>query len=138
MTKVYLDIDGVLLTKSNTHAVDGAEEFLDFVLSKYDCYWLTTHCRNGQTDHLLKMLANYFSDKVMNSLEKVKPTVWNTLKTEAIDFNADFYWLDDYVFEAEKDVLKRHGCLNKLILVNLDNKGELLNVMLKLKLCSHR
>ena len=133
MTKIYLDIDGVLLTRHHSRAVDGADAFLGFVLSKYDCYWLTTHCRNGQTDYLLKMLAGYFSDNVMNRLKKVKPTVWNTLKTEAIDFNAEFYWLDDYVFEAEKDVLKRHGCLDRLILVNLDNTDEIQNIMIKMK-----
>ena len=36
----------------------------------------------------------------------IKPTDWGTLKTDAIDFGEEFYWLDDYPFQAELNVLK--------------------------------
>lgn len=133
MTKLYLDIDGVLLTKHNTRAADGIEEFLDHVLAEFDCYWLTTHCRDGNPDHLLRMLAFYFTSDVMVKIQRVKPTAWNTLKTEAIDFNTDFFWVDDYVFEAEMNVLRRHKCLNKLLLVDLDKENEIENAIIRLK-----
>lgn len=40
MRKLYLDIDGILLTKRNPRAADGAIELIDYVLSNFDCYWL--------------------------------------------------------------------------------------------------
>ncbi|MBQ3989453.1 MAG: hypothetical protein II630_01310, partial [Bacteroidales bacterium] len=58
---------------------------------------------------------------------------WTALKTEGIDFESDFIWLDDYPREAEKDVLRQHGCYRSLIQVNLDNKDELFDVIQKLK-----
>lgn len=131
MKKLYIDIDGVLLTKRNTRASCGAIEFIDYAIKNFDCYWLTTHCRDGNTDGLLKMLSQYFPQYTLEKLKMIKPTVWSTLKTEAIDFSSAFLWLDDYVFEAEKKVLREKGCLNNLILVNLENAKELQEIMLK-------
>lgn len=124
--KLYLDVDGVLLTTKNTRVADGAEEFIDYVLSNYDCYWLSSHCRDGNSDRILGLLAQYFPDDVMDKLTKIKPTKWETLKTEGIDLESDFYWLDDYAFDAEKKILDQHCRHYSLILVNLDNENELL------------
>lgn len=132
MYKLYLDIDGVLLTSKNTKAADGAIEFVNFALSNFDCYWLTTHCKDGNCKQVLKLLAQYLPDDVVENLKKVKPTKWNTLKTEGIDFESDFIWVDDYVFEAEKKVLELHTCVENLLLVNLDNHDELLRVTQKI------
>lgn len=130
--KLYLDIDGVLLTTKNTRAADGAIELIDFALSNFECYWLTTHCKDGNCSQVVKMLDQYYPKDVAENLKKVKPAKWNTLKTEGIDFDSDFFWLDDYVFEAEKIVLERHSCLENLILVNLFNQDELSRVKQKI------
>ena len=132
--KVYLDIDGVLLTKSNTNVAEGAIDLLNYILQNCDCYWLTTHCRNNDTSYVIGYLSKFFTDKEIEIIKSVKPVVWDTLKTEGIDFDSDFYWLDDYPLEAEKKVLERHGCSKNLIQVNLDNKGELFRVMKVLKM----
>ena len=60
MRKLYLDIDGVLLTKRNTRAADGAIELIEYALSNFDCYWLNTHCRTNDTKDVLRYLAEYF------------------------------------------------------------------------------
>ena len=57
MKKLYLDIDGVLLTTKNTRVADGAVEFIDLALSNFECYWLTTHCKDGNCNQVLKLLA---------------------------------------------------------------------------------
>ncbi len=62
---------------------------------------------------------------MINKMQRVKPAVWKDLKTEAIDFSTKFYWIDDYVFEAEKNVLRLNNCLDRLIMVNLSNMHEL-------------
>ena len=130
MKKLYLDIDGVLLTTKNTRAADGAVEFIDLALSNFECYWLTTHCKDGNCNQVLKLLAQYFPNDIIERLKRVKPTKWDTLKTEGIDLGSDFYWLDDFVFEAEKQVLKKNLRLDNLILVDQNNKDDL---VLKIK-----
>lgn len=132
MYKLYLDIDGVLLTNKNTRAAAGAIEFVDFALYSFECYWLTTHCKEGNSNKVLSYLSQYYPNDVMDKLKSVKPTNWDTLKTEGIDFESDFFWVDDYVFEAEKKVLGQHTCIENLILVNLDNQDELLRVKQKI------
>ena len=74
------------------------------------------------------MLSHYFPPNIIKMLHQVKPTKWDTLKTEGIDFDSDFYWIDDYAFEAEKQVLIRKDCINRLIVVNLNRKNELLRI----------
>ena len=51
------------------------------------------------------------------------------MKTEGIDFDSDFIWLDDYPFQAELSVLRNFCAENSLYRVNLSNKDELLNVI---------
>lgn len=128
MKRIYLDIDGVLLTAKHKTKAPGSIAFLNFILSKFDCYWLTTHCRDGNAEGLLRMLSQYYPLDSIEKMHKIKPTKWDTLKTEAIDFNSSFYWLDDCVFESEKMILKQKGCLDRLIVVNLNNENELLKI----------
>ncbi len=133
MKKLYLDIDGVLLTCKNKSAAQGSEVFIDYILKHFDCYWLTTHCKVGDTSSVITYLSEYFSPNVIKKLKLIKPTYWNTLKTEGIDFASDFIWLDDYVFQAEKNVLLKQGYLNNFILVNLNTNKELLHIIEKLR-----
>ena len=65
----------------------------------------------------------------MQKLAKIKPTCWEDLKTEGIDFDSNFIWLDDYPFQAEESVLENFGASDSLIKVNLSNEGELLRVL---------
>ncbi|MCI5876382.1 MAG: hypothetical protein SOX17_06990 [Prevotella sp.] len=128
MTKLYLDVDGVLLTAKNTRMAPGAIPFIEKVLSKFDCYWLTTNCRDGNAGRVLARLSNYYPDDMIRKMQRVKPTEWKDLKTDAIDFSTKFFWVDDYVFEAEKRVLRLNNCLDRLIMVNLSNVHELQDI----------
>ena len=125
MKKLYIDIDGVLLTLRNTQRPVYAVEFIDFITSEFDCYWLTTHCKDGNASQLMQYLSPYYDNKTLEILKGVKPTVWVTAKTEAIDLESDFYWIDDYVFNFEKNVLDKHGKLERWIKVELNNDDEL-------------
>lgn len=129
--KVYLDIDGVLLTKSLTVPPDG-KKLIHFVTENFDCYWLTTHCRGGE-NKAIEYLSKFYDDEVLEELKKVKNTDWMDKKTEAIDFSSNFIWLEDYPFEAEKNDLKIHHQLDSLILVDLNRENELRNIKSKIK-----
>jgi hypothetical protein len=128
MTKLYIDIDGVILTAKQDAQADHLTRFINFIVDNFDCYWLTNHCK-GNALHTLSYLSIYVYKDIIDKLHKVKPTNWNTLKTEAIDFTNDFFWLDDAPFPAEIEVLKSHDQLNRLIKVNLDNANELLRII---------
>ena len=132
MKKLYLDIDGVLLTTKRTTTADFSVTFVDFVTSHFDCYWLTTHCK-GNINYPLDYLANYFDNSTLEKLKKIKPTNWTTLKTEGIDFASEFFWLDDNPFVSEINILTSHSANDRLIKVDLHNQDELKRVMEILK-----
>lgn len=127
MKKLYIDIDGVLLTIKHTQRPQYAVEFIDYVTSTFDCYWLTSHCKEGEKSikPLLQYLSRYYDEGTIEKLKRIKPTSWETTKTEAIDFDSDFYWVDDYVFDFEKKILERQHKLDRWIEVDLSNINEL-------------
>lgn len=129
---LYLDIDGVLLKKHGGPA-DSVLEFLKYITENFDCYWLTTHSRNGE-DNCLQYLSDKMPSDAFQYLEKIKPAYWDTLKTEGIDFSKDFVWIDDYIMEIEKKFLEDGGVINSFVEINLElNPNQLLGVIALLK-----
>lgn len=125
---IYLDIDGVLVSKYH-EPVAGVVEFLEKITKEHNCFWLTTHCHDGNTSRAVSVLEKVYRESILEVANKIKPTVWQTYKTEAIDFTQDFRWLDDYVMLYEENVLKKENVLNKLILVNLSqNPNQIKNL----------
>ncbi|NML64750.1 hypothetical protein HHL22_05975 [Hymenobacter sp. RP-2-7] len=125
MPILYLDIDGVLLTARHTQAASGVDAFVDFITQHFTCYWLTTHCK-GDSAPALRYLARFLKPATLEKLRQaVQPTTWDTLKTEAIDVTADFYWLDDQPFQAEIAYLEVRGVADRLVRVNIFRNGEL-------------
>lgn len=134
MAKLYLDIDGVLLTSKNTRAAPGVDEFIAFITQQFECYWLTTHCK-GDSSSALKYLAQFLLPATIEKLKDAfQPTNWDTLKTEAIDLESDFIWLDDNPFQAEIAFLRVNQVTDSLIVVNLNRPNELLSIEAKLRL----
>jgi len=98
---------------------------VDFVTAYFECYWLTTHCK-GESRTVLKYLAHFMHPETIKKLENaVRPTNWDALKTEAIDFESDFYWLDDNPLQVERTLLEKNRVSNRLIWVNLSRSDEL-------------
>jgi hypothetical protein len=126
--KLYLDIDGVLLTIKHTRPASCSGAFIEYILSHFDCHWLTTHCK-GDVRNVINYLSGYFDKETLAKLSQVKATNWTTLKTEAIDFTNEFYWIEDYPFNSEKEVLIANNCLHRLVLVDLNNKDDLMRVL---------
>ena len=114
-TNIYLDIDGVLLANERNPA-RYAHEFLDYVLKHFPntTYWLTTHCK-GDAVTPIQHIGHLFDAKTLELMKKVKPTNWDTSKTDAIDFSNPFLWFDDDCFDFERKVLIQHGVLDNWI-----------------------
>lgn len=131
---VYLDIDGTLLHKDGTPAKH-LQDFLEYVISNHDVYWLTTHCRGGENqsvDHMT--MRNSLNAETVVLLNRIRPTDWNEFKADAIDFSKDFIWLDDYLMESEMKILEKHNAVHKAICINLkENPDELKDMVEWLK-----
>jgi hypothetical protein len=51
-------------------------------------------------------------------VKKIKPTNWQTNKTEGIDFSQPFLWFDDDLFLGERQELERRNLLDNWIEVD--------------------
>lgn len=125
---LYLDIDGVLLTKQGVPALY-LTEFLEYATTQFDCYWLTTHCDGDATTAFLHLVGK-IPPEAIPFLERIRPTKWRLWKPEGIDFSKDFIWLDDYAFDGDRKILEKYQALDKLITVDLEvNPNQLLDLV---------
>ncbi len=116
---IYLDIDGVF--RGVESPIGDLAELMTFILDNFPghVYWLTTHCKGG-VNNTRRALTSVFDDDLLNRMDvEIQPTYWGTLKTDAIDFNEDFIWLDDDLWQSEKEVLKQHNALDGHFLMDL-------------------
>jgi hypothetical protein len=127
---IYLDVDGVLLTKHGKPS-EGVADFLRHMVENHNVYWLTTHCK-GDSAPIVAHLEQKLPKETHELIRHIRPTTWDVLKTDGIDFSQDFLWFDDYLMEAEKAVLEMHRCLEKQILVDLRNDPKQLNKLLEM------
>jgi len=97
----------------------GLEEFL-VALRPYDTYWLTTHCMNGNPENAQALMKQKVSKEISGDIDRIQPTTWCILKTEALDFKSDFIWFDNEVTAEELKVLD--GCRNGQSQVQVDLK----------------
>lgn len=127
---IYLDIDGVILA-NDKHVANYAHEFIEHLVNKYPVYWLTTHCR-GDASYTVNHLKMFFNSETMKLIERILPTNWDILKTDAIDFSQPFLWFDDDLFSEEKEILKQHNCLDSWMGIDLANDENQLKKYLEI------
>lgn len=132
-TKIYLDIDGVLLANDKV-AAKHADEFIKYLTDNFNVYWLTTHV-HGDTIWVKQYLTPFLKPESIKLLDKVNvtPKDWVEFKTEAIDFSEPFLWIDDDCFSEERDALIENNCPNSWIKVDLaDDEDQLLSLIKRL------
>ena len=116
---IYLDIDGVL--RGVASPTSDVAAFLEFVLDNFggSTYWLTTHCRR-EYNHCKEALldSELTTELAERAAEIVKPSDFEVLKTDGIDFSKPFVWFDDNLFQSEQMVLEEHGCLSSHFLMD--------------------
>lgn len=131
---VYINIDGVILTKGVVPALH-LDKFLKYVLNKYSVFWLTSRC-HGDSTYTLSYLSQFFPQETVNLFKQIKPTNFQVDKTEAIDFNKRFFWLDNEIFESEKTTLIKNGKYDSWIEVNLIKEPNQLLYLIRNRLFS--
>lgn len=126
--KIYLDIDGVLISKRNHQPVSNALALIDILTTHFDPFWLTRHCK-GDNLQTLYYLANFYDQTFISLASKIKPTNWNNHKTEAIDYTSDFFWIVDEPFNSEKLALEQKNCEDRLIHPKFNSTPDLISVV---------
>ena len=116
---IYLDIDGVLLA-NDLCVANHASEFVEYMVKNYPVYWLTTHCK-GDAIFTVRFLERFFDPKTIEIMKMIRPTNWETLKTEAVDFSKPFLWFEDNLFREEANILREKNCFDSWIQIDLRN-----------------
>lgn len=99
---IYLDIDGTMIHENLAESIPaiGLAEFI-IALRPHTTYWLTTHCRDGNPERPREIMKQYLPAELHVDIDRIKPTVWDILKTEGIDWSKDFIWFDNDIRDAE-------------------------------------
>jgi len=117
---IYLDIDGVVLGK-NEHGrialIPNFRSLLRYLRKNYECRWLTTHGRHN-ADDVIRYLKPYLKGINAKELRFIKVVPWRTLKTETIEFDSPFIWVDDQPLQFELDILRERGLLDRWLKVD--------------------
>lgn len=134
---LYLDVDGVILGKlcpdsSEIIVAAGATSFLKVCSKYFNCYWLSTHCKDGDISSLIKVLRPYGDKELIEIASKITPVKWNTMKTEAIDLDSDFFWIEDQPLACEIAELEKHNASENLVFVDTRQDPDALVYLTKI------
>ncbi len=130
--KIYLDIDGTMLHEDHWDnqnlAVAGLAEFLH-ALRPHETYWLTTHCRDGNPERAREIMKRHIPEELYPDIDRIKPTVWDTLKTDGIDWTSEFIWFDNDISDAEWERFPMADKGQQVYEVNLiENPNQLIEI----------
>lgn len=129
---IYLDIDGTLIHEDRWDMADpmadGLAEFI-IALRPHTTYWLTTHCRDGNPERAREIIKRYVPVELHPDIDRIKPTVWDTMKTEGIDWSKDFIWFDNDISAFEWEKIEQGSEDQQAIEVNLKtNPKQLIEI----------
>lgn len=143
---LYLDVDGTLLRRGGHARLRGelapAEDlrpFLDWATRSFICVWLTSRDRDGGNEAVRAAFRQAIgpgdeADAIDALLCRIKPSVWQDYKAEAIDFATPFLWLDDAPEEESLEALRRHRADHSWIPIAIDqHAGDLKRAMAELQ-----
>ncbi len=111
------------LTANYGKAAAGLEDFI-VALRPYDTYWLTTHCTTGDPVNAVRIMKAVLPQSLHADIERIRPTTWDTFKTEGIDWSQDFIWFDNDIFPAEWERMRQGRDGQLVIEVNLKQNPE--------------
>jgi len=100
---LYLDVDGVLVFPHKDNPTkEYVDQFMfDFIVSSKNLfnriYWLSCWTKTGNTEQL------YGEYPSLRDVESI-PLEWNNLKTNAINWNQPFIWIEDGVLAEERRI----------------------------------
>jgi len=135
--KLYLDIDGVFLIPTALDnyeyewcLAEDADEFLDWALVEFDCFWLTARDVRGERSEIerafrVSLQSLSLPPFLIHALRHIEPTRWSGNKTTGIDLDSDFYWIDDAPSRTAVAELSKRGLSDRLVTVEWGSPSSL-------------
>ncbi len=127
--QLYLGVEGVLLQRIEANATGKtgfellpyAKDFLQWAALEFDCHWLTRLDRYGGFEEIERAFNTALgipeqSGELDLLFHLVQPTYWENCKIEAIDFDADFRWIDDDPDLDSLAVLRTRSLMDRLMI----------------------
>lgn len=138
----YLDIDGTLIHEDKWGTEDlaaaGLTEFI-IALRPHTTYWLTTHCRDGNPERARSIMKRYVPPELHPDIDRIKPTTWDIMKTEGIDWSEDFIWFDNDISSTEWARIRLGNPGQQVIEVNIKtNPEQLIEIARDISFCKLR
>ena len=126
MKSLYIDIDGVILSKNKGQGPLGLslkENACDFIIwatQNFNCFWLTGWSVNGDKTMIKQALLPFLPKEAKH----IKYAIWKDLKTEGIDLTNDqWIWIDDQLLRNEQKILSEVNMIKNFILVDTNDKS---------------
>jgi len=141
-TKLYLDVDGVVLRRTGTVTARGSTEFeiangalafLSWCVENFDCRWLTARSHEGEIAEVDRAFRHAVRSRDMSEQEYAELKVlvggipvgrWGAMKAEAFVGEEDFIWVDDNPDEGSLDWLARRGLGDRLVVASTDQDRD--------------
>jgi hypothetical protein len=134
-TKLYLDVDGVMLrrTPQGFQVANHALTFLDFAIDHFDIYWLTARSHEGNTPEIERAFRHALpnptaSKQDRDALAKIVsslPTAeWGETKSDAFTLGVSFIWVDDNPDTRALKWLTQRGLIDRLVVVVTDQSPD--------------
>ncbi len=126
---IYLDIDLVILANEK-NAANGADDFLQYLIANYPVTWATTHVMHNDPETAISRLKDLLKPETVALLPQIRGASWSVAKTELFDFSKPFLFIDDDLYDDEREVLIQHNCLANWIEIDLSkNENQLLDLL---------
>jgi hypothetical protein len=141
-TKLYLDVDGVLLRRTGQQTSRGLTEFqtanhsttfLRFCTDHFDCWWLTARSREGNIAEVERAFRQAVPDPAASQQDKgdlktlvsgIPVAEWRKTKADAFVAAEDFYWIDDNPDQSSLSWLDQHDLSGRLVVANTDRRTD--------------
>jgi hypothetical protein len=141
-TKLYLDVDGVVLMRTGRQTYRGLTEFQDadhattflrFCTEHFDCYWLTARSREGSIAEVKRAFGHAVPNPAATEQERddlkalvsgIPVAAWGEMKADAFGVEEDFCWIDDNPDTLSLSWLKYHGLSDRLVVVITDQEPD--------------
>jgi hypothetical protein len=141
-TKLFIDVDGVLLRRTGQKTSRGLTEFqianhatsfLHFCSDHFDCWWLTARSREGNIAEVERAFRHAVRNPAASEQDRgdlkalvsgIPVAAWAETKADAFAAEDDFYWLDDNPDQVSLSWLDEHGLSGRLIVAETDRRPD--------------
>ena len=135
---LFLDLDGVILRRTDRAMFNGrvefdvapsAIEFLSWAINNFHCYWLTSRSHDGTFDEIERAFrfaipTTNMATETKKLIRAIRPAKWGVEKVSGIDLSRDFFWIDDNPDSASVAALEAAGKSSRLISVSRDQRSD--------------